>query len=358
MKKLLISFILLVLLINSCFAIDVSARSAILYEPETKTVLFEKNANDIRPIASTTKIMTAVVVLENSELSDVVTVPESCTGIEGTSMYLKQGEKLTVEELLYGMLLLSGNDAAETLAYYTGDGNRAHFIEMMNETAKRIGMNNSSFKNPSGLPDDEHYSTACDMALLASYALGVDGFSEIVSTYDKNISGRYLKNHNKLLKIYEGANGFKTGFTKSAGRCLVSGAKREDMQLVAVTLSAPDDWNDHKKLLDFGFENFLLLSERAETFEIPIVGAAKKAVNVTAAAEISLLTKKGETIGKIIYAPRFLYAPISKGDIVGKIEYLINGELKETVSVVSSESIEATEKVTFWSKLFDFFNIN
>ncbi len=351
----LLSVLVIFSLICSCFAIELSAHSAILYEPKTETVLFEKNADEARAIASTTKIMTAVVVLENVLLSDVVTVPQSCVGVEGTSMYLKKGEKLTVEDLLYGMLLQSGNDAAETLAYYAGGGSREKFVQMMNRTADKIGMKNTSFKNPSGLPDDEHYSTAEDMARLAAYAIKIDSFADIVSTYEKKVSGRYLKNHNKLLKLYDGANGFKTGFTKAAGRCLVSGAEREDMQLIAVTLSAPDDWNDHRKLLDFGFENFDLYSNSQKSFNVDVVGGERMTVCVKSINDAIFLTKKGSDVSEIIYLPKFIYAPINYGDSVGKIEYYVDGVLKDSIEIKAVENVEEERSKTFFDKLFDFF---
>ncbi len=357
MKRLFSAFLILLTVIVPCYAVEVSARSAILYEPSTKSILFEKNIHEKRAIASTTKIMTAVVTLENADVSDIVTVPASCAGIEGTSMYLKEGEKLTVSELLYGMLLQSGNDAANTLAYHIGDGDISRFVEMMNKTAEKIGLSNTHFKNPSGLPDDEHYSTAFDMACLAEYALGVDGFSEIVSTNQKSVAGRTLVNHNKLLRIYDGANGFKTGYTKAAGRCLVSGALRNGMQLIAVTLSAPDDWNDHKKLFDFGFENFSVYKENAssgEITELSVVGGETESVSVELARDISILSGKTDTTERVIYLPRFVYAPVSRGDVVGKIEYYQNGKLVETASLVSSDTANEYKKMSLIRKLFEF----
>ncbi len=340
-----------------CAALEVSARSAILYEPATDSVLFEKNIHERRAIASTTKIMTAVVVLENADVSELVTVPESCAGIEGTSMYLKAGEKLSVSDLLYGMLLQSGNDAANTLAYHVGDGDISRFVEMMNETAERIGLSNTNFKNPSGLPDDEHYSTAFDMALLAEYALEVEGFSEIVSTKQKNVAGRVLVNHNKLLRGYNGANGFKTGYTKVAGRCLVSGALRDNMQLIAITLSAPDDWNDHKKLFDFGFSNFLLYKDSpscGETSEVSVVGGDDKVISVSSAGEVSLLHNESDEIERVVYLPRFIYAPISRGDVVGKVEYYKNGECIEVSSLISCDTVAEYRKPSIFKRIFQY----
>lgn len=358
MKKLCIIFVVVLLFSYSAFAVSVSARSAILYEPETGTVLFEKNANEERAIASTTKILTAVVALENAKLTDTVTVPKSCVGIEGTSMYLQEGEKLTVSDLLYGTLLRSGNDAATTLAYFVSRGDVSRFVDMMNETAKRIGMKNSRFKNPSGLPDKGHFSTAYDMAKLSAYALTIPEFSEIVSTKEKAVAGRSLSNHNKLLRMYSGANGVKTGFTKEAGRCLVSSAERDGMSLVAVTLSAPDDWNDHINMLDYGFGNYSVYRESlhdAEGYAVPVVNGENDSVSAAIASEVSVLYNKNEAVVKTVFLPRFVYAPVSRGDVLGKIEYSIGGKVCESVSVVCCDTVAENKKENFFERILKFF---
>ncbi len=362
MKSIIKSFFILIaflLILNfHCEAIEISAKSAILYEPETSTVLFEKNSLNKREIASTTKIMTAVVVLENADLDDIVTVPAACVGIEGTSMYLKEGEKLTVSDLLYGMLLHSGNDSATVLAHYVGKGDIENFIDMMNKCANSIGMENTHFKNPSGLPDKEHYSTASDMAKLAAYAMKIPEFREIVSTKTKTVAGRTLTNHNKLLRIYNGANGLKTGYTKAAGRCLVSGANRNGMQLIAVTLSAPDDWNDHKKLFDFGFNNFSVYKDTLkdeEPFEISVVGGSSPEVLAQIACDVSILEKGSEKVEKIIYLPRFIYAPVFEGDVVGRVEYIINGKIAESAPIVSCDNVKEKASSGFLKKTIYFF---
>ena len=358
MKSLACFFIVVLMAVVPCFAINISAHSAILYEPSTKTVLFEKESRERRAIASTTKIMTALVVLENADIDDIVTVPSSCVGIEGTSMYLKEGEKLTVSDLLYGMLLQSGNDAAETLAYFVGNGEIPRFVEMMNETAKRLGLLDTNFKNPSGLPDEEHYSTAYDMAKLTAFALENDVFSEIVSTKSKTVAGRTLLNHNKLLQTYNSATGVKTGYTKVAGRCLVGSAQKDGMRLVAITLSAPDDWNDHKELFDFGFENFSLYKENVSdgyAGEVSVAGGESETVSVELAGDVEFLSRKGDKIDKVVYLPRFIYAPVSRGDVIGKIEYLKNGELIEIASLVSSDTVKEDKKPSFFEALFKIF---
>ncbi len=358
MKTLACTLIILMTVIMPCRAMDISAKSAILYEPLTGTVLFEKDSRERRAIASTTKIMTAVVVLENASLDDIVTVPASCVGTPGTSMYLKDGEKLTVKDLLYGLLLQSGNDAAQTLAHFVGKGDISRFVSMMNEKAEEIGLCDTNFKNPSGLPDDEHYSTAYDMARLAGYALEDDKFSEIVATKSKNVAGRSLSNHNKLLRRYEGVTGVKTGYTTKAGRCLVSSAERDGLSLVAVTLAAPDDWNDHKRLLDFGFESFSFFKEKVsdgEISELTVVGGEETEVSVELAGDVEFLSRKGDKIEKVVYLPRFIYAPIFRGDIVGKIEYMKNGELFETAMLVSSDTVEEKAEPSFFEKFLSLF---
>ncbi len=359
-KRLFAAIILLCFLSTPALAVGVSAKSAILYEPETKTVLFEKDSRTERPMASTTKIMTALVALQHADLSETVTVPRAVVGTEGTSMYLKENERLSISDLLYGLLLRSGNDAASALAYHIGKGDVRRFTEMMNRAARDIGMENSCFKNPSGLPEEGHFSTAYDMALLASHALKNPHFSEIVATKEKTVAGRVLSNHNKMLRLYEGANGVKTGFTKAAGRCLVSSAERNGMTLVAVTLSAPDDWDDHTEMLDYGFDNFALKKYSSENIAIPelhVVGGVADRVSVNVCGELSFLTEKSNENGikAEVFLPRFVYAPVTSGDVVGEIKYVLNGEVLGSLSVVSCDTVQECECKSFIRKILDFF---
>lgn len=342
-----------------CSALDVSATSAVLYEPRSETVLYTKNADKVMEIASTTKIMTAVVALERVRLDDVVTIPKQCTGIEGTSLYLKEGEKLTVSDLLYGMMLRSGNDAATAIAYHVG-GNVENFVGLMNRKAYELGMVNTSFKNPSGLPAEGHTSTAKDMAKLAAYAMKNPKFAEIVSSRTKNVPGRSLSNHNKLLRIYDGANGIKTGFTKSAGRCLVSSAERDGTELIAVTLKAPDDWNDHMKLFDMGFSNYGfadVLDAGEEIASVSVVGGDCSKVSALSAGNVAIYEHKDKLgrVKRIVKLPRFLYAPICKGDIIGEVEYILDGKVIESAGIVSSDSVGILKKENFAEKFLRFF---
>ena len=234
---------------------QVSAKSAALLDGTTGTCLYEKNGDQRALIASTTKIMTGLLVCEAGEPERSVTVPDAAVWVEGSSMYLKRGETLTRRELLYGMMLHSGNDAALTLAISVS-GSEAAFVRQMNLRARALGLTQTHFANPHGLDSGENYSTALDLAQLARAALQNEAFRTVVSTKTVSCAGRTLTNHNKLLWRYDGCIGVKTGYTRHAGRILVSAAERDGRQLIAVTISDPDDWRDHAALLDYGFAVF------------------------------------------------------------------------------------------------------
>ena len=242
--------LLLMLLPCRAEAVQLSAAAAILMDADSGEVLYEKDAARKMRIASTTKIMTALVALERAKLTDTITVTASHM-VEGSSMYLKPGEVVTVEELLYGLMLCSGNDAALALADCCGG--LAAFVSAMNDKAAALGMTGTSFANPNGLDDENHYSTARDMAVLAAYAAKDPTFRRICSTRTATVGGRTMTNHNKLLSQVEGCIGMKTGYTKAAGRTLVSCAERQGRRLVAVTLCDGNDWADHKALYEMGF---------------------------------------------------------------------------------------------------------
>ena len=241
---------LLALLPCRAEAVQLSAAAAILMDADSGEILFEKDAGRCMRIASTTKIMTALVALERAKLTDTITVTASHM-VEGSSMYLKPGETVTVEELLYGLMLCSGNDAALALADCCGGLDA--FVQAMNEKAAALGMKDTSFANPNGLDDENHYSTARDMAVLAAYAAEDPTFRRSCSTKTATVGGRSMTNHNKLLRQIEGCIGMKTGYTKAAGRTLVSCAERQGRRLVAVTLCDGNDWADHKTLYEMGF---------------------------------------------------------------------------------------------------------
>ncbi|OXM88110.1 D-alanyl-D-alanine carboxypeptidase family protein [Paenibacillus rigui] len=245
-------------------SVSIHAEAAALIDVSSGRILYSTQGDKSMRIASLTKIMTAIVAIEHGKLSDQVTVSRNAAGKEGSSIYLKLGEEMSLQHLLYGMMLRSGNDAATAIAEHVG-GSVEGFAYMMNEKARLIGMDRSSFKNPSGLDEEGHYSTANDMAKLTAYALRNPVFRDIVKTKVKkapnpNESWDYTwLNKNKMLNLYDGADGVKTGYTKVAKRCLVSSATRNGQQLAVVTLNDPDDWSDHSRLLDYGFKNFPLL---------------------------------------------------------------------------------------------------
>lgn len=240
------------------------AKSAALIDVTSGRILYSKDGDKELRIASLTKIMTAIVAIEQGKLDDKVKVSSTAFAKEGSSLYLKLGEEMTLENMLYGLMLRSGNDAASAIAEHVG-GSEEGFVLLMNQKAEEIGLKHSHFMNPHGLDADGHYSTANDLARLTAYALHNPVFKRIVATEDKsapnpNESWEYSwHNKNKMLRLYEGADGVKTGYTKKAFRCLVSSATRNGQQLAAVTLNDGDDWNDHARMLDFGFENFPLV---------------------------------------------------------------------------------------------------
>ncbi len=304
-----------------------SASSAVLMNAGTGEIVYQKNCYEKRGIASTTKIMTSILLLENLDLSTDIKVKGEDVKIEGTSVGLKADDIVTGEVLLKGMLLESGNDAANVTATAVS-GTIDAFSLLMNEKAKSIGMKNTSFKNPSGLTEDGHFSTAYDMALLTRYALQNPDFKSICSLKQSRVIygnppyKRTFTNHNKLLDSCEGVFGVKTGFTKASGRCLVSACERNGLTLIAVTLKAPDDWNDHKKLYDYGFEKSVKRSIRFDdsSIKVSVIGSEKKCVNAELSSDLSFFSVKEIETKTIIYCEQFLYADIKRGDVVGKVE--------------------------------------
>lgn len=239
-------------------SIDVSGNNALLLEQKTGRVLFEKNAHEKASIASITKIMTAIIAIESGKMDEKATASRKAIYTEGSSIYLEQGEKMTIKDLVYGLMLRSGNDAAIAISEHIG-GSEEGFVHLMNEKAKWLGMTNTNFDNPHGLDSDNHYSTAYDMAILMQYAMQNEEFAKISGTTDYLSESRTYswKNKNKLLtQFYEYCTGGKTGYTRKTGRTLVTSAEKEGMQLIAVTLNAPDDWQDHMRMFEWGFEEF------------------------------------------------------------------------------------------------------
>lgn len=336
--------------------VSVSARSAIVMVAATGEVLFSKNEKEKRGVASTTKIMTSVVALENANLADKINASETAITVEGTSIGLQKDNEVNLHTLLYGMLLESGNDAANVTAELVS-GDKATFVELMNKKAEQLGMLDTSFKNPSGLPEKDHYSTAYDMALLGSYAVKNPVFRSICSSesyiaeIDNPTYETTFYNHNKLLNKYDGAFGIKTGFTRAAGRCLVSAVERNGIVLVAVTLNACDDWNDHIKLYDYCFGllsvNEIDLPMAIST--VAVVNSKKSTISLRLSEKLSVPYYKTIPEYEVTYyIPRFVYAGIRKGDYIGWAEvYTKSGMLVDKIYIVSGENapvIKSKEK--------------
>jgi len=332
MKRFLVLLTVLALCCPVCCAQAappaISAEAAILMDADSGRVLYEKDAHSRRLIASTTKLMTALVAIESTpHLDKVITVKPEYQA-EGSSMYLKVGEELTLKELLYGLLLVSGNDAALAIAGGCA-GEVETFVGWMNEWAGELGMADSHFANPNGLDDEEHYSTAYDMALLARAVLKNETLREMVATRSVTAAGRSLTNHNKLLWRYEGCTGMKTGYTEAAGRTLVSCAIRNGQTLICVTLKDRDDWDDHAALLDYGFENWPThpLAREGKVFRtLPVTGSLLPQVGVETAADVAYPLGISERVQARITLPKTVKAPLQKGTIAGKLTFLVGEE--------------------------------
>lgn len=301
-KKTLISLILTVLIFSSFIAFDsrviseASSKAEIVMEMQTRKVLSESNADAKLPMASTTKILTAIIIIEDCDLDQVIKVDDKAVGVEGSSIYLTKNEEIDIRDLLYGLMLRSGNDSAVALAIHHS-GSLDTFAKVMNERAEAIGAENTHLVNPSGLSDDEHYTTARDLCKIACYAMQNETFKNIVSTINYKGKYRSFVNKNKLLKSYKGANGIKTGYTLKAGRCLVSSAERDGMDLVCVVLNCPDMYERTREIFDFGFENFELLKidENKVFIFNKVLCKLKDSVN--------LVTKKGQAIEYRVVKP-------------------------------------------------------
>lgn len=324
----------------------VSAKAAILMHADSGRVLYEKNADEHMLIASTTKIMTAIVVLEHCELDDLVEVDSRSAGIEGSSMYLKAGESYTVEDLLYGLLLVSGNDAASALALHVADS-MEEFAELMNSKAAELGMTESSFKNAHGLDEEGHYSTARDMAKLAAYCMGNEDFARIAGTVSHTVGEQTLVNHNRLLREYDGCLGLKTGYTMAAGRTLVTCAERDGARYVCVTLNDPDDWDDHKALYDWAFANysFAEVIPAGLSYEVPLISGAEMTAPAETEGAAYALIQNGESYDMELELPAFAFAPISEGDRAGRAVACSDGQEIASVRIVYSEDVEVDREL-------------
>ena len=345
----------------NAYSASVSAKSACAIESSSKEVYFEKNSNEKMSMASTTKIMTAIIVIENSKLDDLIKIDSRSVGIEGSSIYLKEGECLSVEDLLYALLLESANDASIALAIHCA-GSVECFVDLMNKKTNELELSNTHFTNPHGLYDENHYTTAHDLAKIALYAMNLPVFYDIVSTYKKVIlpneeNSRVLINHNKLLRTYDGAIGVKTGFTTNSGRCLVSCAEKDGARLVCVTLDAPNDWSDHTYMLNLGFtiyEGINLANCGDYVLDIPVINGKKQSILCTNYDSLNATVKKeSKNISAEFEVNQLLCAPIKQGDLVGKIIFKNNDSQIAFLNLYALENVKAVNyKKSFFERIF------
>ncbi len=361
--KRIVSLLLILSVISSAFItvahgeenapIELYAKAYAVIEGQTKEMICSKNAEEKLPMASTTKIMTCIVACESGLLEEKVTVKAENVMVEGSSLGLRGGDILTLRDILRGLMMVSGNDAALVTADFVG-GSVEGFVDMMNSKAKELGLKNTHFVNPHGLYDDEHYTTARELAELAAYALKNDDFRDIVSTvnaklhYFDSSQGEYdrsLKNKNILLTSLEGCIGVKTGYVRKSGRCLVTAAEREGKQVVSVVLNCADSWEESRKLIEYGMENVTyedIVSDIVE-YDLNVVGSETQTVSVQSYEFMSSSMKitDAQSIEVVEVIPRFVYAPVKAGDEVGEIRVYIGGKLCKEIPILATESAEA-----------------
>ncbi len=346
LKKLFCAVLVLVLSITpiKASALELSARSAIVICGDTGEILYSHNSQEQLPMASTTKIMTALLLCEYGDLNREITVTPEMVRVEGSSMGLLAGDTVSLRALLYGILLASGNDAANTAAFVMA-GSVENFAEQMNKKAVQLGLKNTHFVTPSGLDAEGHYTTALDLAMLARAAMQNSDFATAAASESETLyygnppCRRTISNHNKLLKSFEGAVGVKTGFTKKSGRCLVSAAKRDGRYVIAVTLNAPDDWNDHRKLLEYGLNSTSPVSITPQIGEIKVVGGKSDSIEVYSVAKEFCFGNEGLARYQVD-VPKKLYAPIVKGEIIGSVSYYCDDLLLAREQIIANETVE------------------
>lgn len=342
---------------------SVSARSAALYQPDSDLFLYSKNSSERLPMASTTKIMTALVALERGNLEDMVEIDDSAIGVEGSSAYLKSGDVLSLEELLYALLLQSANDAAVAIACHIG-GDVESFSALMNEKAEELKLHNTHFTNPHGLDSSEHYTTADELAKIAAAALNNPTFKKITSTYKRSFSDeervRTYVNHNKLLRLYDGCIGVKTGFTKKSGRCLVGAAEKDGLCFISVTLDAPSDWNDHKKMLDYGYESLeriCFASPYDHLYKIPLIDGERDYFYAANTEGADIIRERSDSdITENLRLSRYEVAPIKSGDVVGEIIYSSDGKEITRLPIIAIENINKKKQNGFFNKILSIFD--
>ncbi|MBE7016748.1 MAG: D-alanyl-D-alanine carboxypeptidase [Ruminococcaceae bacterium] len=346
MKKLIFAIIIALCAFSigevTAYSDGISAKSAIVYEPLSKTVLYEKSADEQMLVASTTKIMTALIVIENCSLDEKVEVNSGHSSVEGSSMYLRPDGEYTVEDLLYGLMLASGNDAAAALADHAA-GSMESFAELMNEKCRELSLENTHFVNAHGLDAQEHYSSARDLAIITAAAMENETFCHVFSCRSYTVDGNTFYNHNKLLDTCSGCIGGKTGFTKKAGRVLVSCVERSGMRLICVTISAPDDWNDHISLYEQCFDEYDFVPISNSEFHIPVISGVEEAVCLSFEMP-GVVVPKNLSSELEFHLPRFVFAPIEAGERAGYAELISGGNTVEKVDIYFGESVSRRQK--------------
>ncbi len=356
MKKLAAGFLFFLIVLNLRTASFADCGAAVLIDEASGRVFFEQDKDEILPMASTTKIMTALLTLEEENLDRYFVVNSRAIQVEGSSMGLQAGDRVTLRVLAAGMLLASGNDAANAAAVRIA-GSVEAFAARMNLRAAEIGMTNTHFVTPSGLDDEEHYSTAYDMALLAREALKNPDFAAICSQTSMQVRygnppyDRWLSNHNRLLRLVEGADGAKTGFTKKSGRCLVSSAEQNGVSLICVTLHCSDDWNYHKTVYEkyFGLLRAEELSGLVNDIRIPVAGSGVFSVRCSAGAvTAALMEGELQNIKTAVDYEPFLFAPVEAGERVGEVVFFLDGRELARTEITAVENAPALiEKPSF-----------
>lgn len=356
MLKKIISF-LIAFLLCCCFPItafadtepQISAKSAVLINEDNGEILFAKDENTKRPMASTTKIMTALLTLEAAAVNNkTVTITDEMVRVEGSSMGLRPGDQLSLKALAAGMLVVSGNDAANSAAIAISGSTKA-FADLMNQRARELNLTNTHFVTPSGLDDENHYTTAKDLAALAEAAMKNPDFAEIAGNKLMNVQyvspdqTRRFTNHNKLLSMYQGCTGVKTGFTQKSGRCLVSAAQRNGVNLIAVTLNAPNDWNDHEQLLNYGFTKLVSfpIDDSGFSASLPVVGGILPGVTVngTAGSSVVVNSVDSSNVKRTVALPHFVYAPVEAGQLLGTVRYTLGTKTIASTQLIASGQV-------------------
>lgn len=337
---------------------DCSAKSAILIEAETGTILYAKDIHTQRAMASTTKIMTAILTIEAGDLDAEFTVDPLAIMVEGTSMGLQEGDRVSRRDLLYGIILPSGNDAANAAAVSVA-GSVPAFVQMMNDKARELGLSNTHFVTPSGLDAKGHYTSAYDLAMLTAYAMKNELFREVVACKSKDLEygnppySRTLYNSNKMLSRYDGAIGVKPGFTDDARRCLVSAAERNGTTLIAVTLNDGNDYNDHTAMLDYGFTQVRTYPlETACSVKVAVAGTGESVGVYADEDTLSLTVEQHQKLQCRVLLPRIIYGDVKRGQQVGELVFSIDGKILKSVPLrASSDITQPEQKLTIWQKI-------